>query len=655
MTSKHEHDHKEIEQDTNEFSKFFTKHKIIILIILVFILAFAVRGHLLKYDYMFEFDPYWHLRATGYVLQGDLPDNDPLGFYQQGGSDYGNRPQFLWKFTSLIYLITTFGAAYDKWLLMSYARVLPALFGALIAVAMYFLGKEVYNRKAGMVMAVISATIPAFVYRTMAGFFEEDALGFLWLVLGFIFFIKAIKNAHATKLHLTYGVISAIFFGLMAFTWDMFLLIPLVMVLYFIGNIIYMAYKNASNKEIASFVKIFLVVFIIFFALASLYHGTAWVKRTTQYVTQYLPVSQDNVDRVNKTTIAESDVLGASVGEENTGKQFFLLKYNFMVWIPFLVVILIPLYLLFSKKKDYRTLLIFFWILVTLFMAWSKLKFTFTLGIPIAAGAGFLFYILDEWVKRNKTLIAKRTLAIFTIILVLCSIGAGTHFVSTKVPPIDEANEWRNSIFWLYDNTPEDAKIFNWWDYGHWIAYFAERKVSTDNTNSFIEADADFGMFMITNDLNTSKNLLKQYDSDYFIVDSGYFRRYNSFASYAYLTTNYSDPKVSKYFGNTLGCSPGMSEDKKIAYKCGGNVISEDEFNKISDTWLNTPSDIINGTPIFIYRAKDNSELYILNSAVNESIFAKIWLSEPSVDGYATIVHQEGNVRIYQVNKEFLN
>ena len=80
-----------------------------------------------KIQYMFEYDPYWHLRATGYVVQGDLPTNDPLGFYQQGGTKYSGWPNFLWYFTAAIYTITTFGAPYNKWLLMEYARSLQYL------------------------------------------------------------------------------------------------------------------------------------------------------------------------------------------------------------------------------------------------------------------------------------------------------------------------------------------------------------------------------------------------------------------------------------------------------------------------------------------------------------------------------------------------
>lgn len=638
-------------ENNSNLKPFLSKYKLWILLILIFVLAFAVRGHLLKYDYMFEFDTYWHLRATGYVVQGELPDVDPLGFYNQQSTDYTKRPQFLWYFTAALYALFTLGASYDKWLLMSFARVLPAIFGALIAFSMYFLGKEIYNRKAGYVMAVISATIPAFVYRTMAGFFEEDALGFLWLVWGFIFLVKALKNMHSTKKHLTNALISAVFFALMSFTWDMFLLVPLVLVFYFIANVIYMAYKNESNKKIASFVKICLIVFIVFFSLASLYQGTGWVKKTTQYVTDYIPLSQDNLDRINKQNTNTADVVGATVGEENTGKQFFLLKYNFSVWIPFVALLLMIIYLLTNKGKDHFTLLLFFWIAICLFMAWSKLKFTYVLGLPIAAGAGFLYYYIEKFVIKKNTLVVKRLFSFFIAILLLTSVAAGSHFVSTKVPHITTENEWRESLFWINENTPVESKFLNWWDYGHWLTYIGERKASTDNTNSSLQGDSDFAMLTITTDNNTIKNILTDYDADYYIADNSYFSRFYSFGMYAYKTTNYQDPRISSYLTFTTSCQEGKIGEE-VVYKCGEQLVRQSEYINLPTTWQDKPTTIMNGTPVFVYRDPMFLKIYILNAQGNNSLFSRLWFGEQEISNIFNLVHQEGKVRIYEINKD---
>ena len=53
-------------------------------------------------------------------------------------------------------------------------------------------------------------------------------------------------------------------------------------------------------------------------------------------------------------------------------------------------------------------------------------------------------------------------------------LNGGTQFnIST--------NDWSDSMQWLKENTPEDAVIASWWDYGYWISTLAERKTLADN------------------------------------------------------------------------------------------------------------------------------------------------------------------------------
>jgi len=53
-------------------------------------------------------------------------------------------------------------------------------------------------------------------------------------------------------------------------------------------------------------------------------------------------------------------------------------------------------------------------------------------------------------------------------------LNSGTQFnLST--------NDWADSMQWLRENTPEDAVIASWWDYGYWISTLGERKTLADN------------------------------------------------------------------------------------------------------------------------------------------------------------------------------
>ena len=42
-------------------------------------------------------------------------------------------------------------------------------------------------------------------------------------------------------------------------------------------------------------------------------------------------------------------------------------------------------------------------------------------------------------------------------------------------------NDWADAMQWLRENTPEDAVIASWWDYGYWISTLGERTTLADN------------------------------------------------------------------------------------------------------------------------------------------------------------------------------
>jgi len=54
-------------------------------------------------------------------------------------------------------------------------------------------------------------------------------------------------------------------------------------------------------------------------------------------------------------------------------------------------------------------------------------------------------------------------------------LNSGTHFNTST-------NDWSDAMQWLRENTPEDAVIASWWDYGYWISTLAERKTLADNS-----------------------------------------------------------------------------------------------------------------------------------------------------------------------------
>ncbi len=629
--------------------KLFSNKKTVFFLFLLFLFAFAIRAHLMKYDLMFAFDSYFHARIASYYAQGMFLTKDPIAYYYLSQAPV-LVSSFFWFFTAIFYNVLFLGQySKDSWIW--FVKFAPAFFGALTSVAMYFLGKEMFNdKRIGYVMSFFAAIVPSFVYRTMSGFFEEDSLGFLWLVLGFVFLVKAMNEKQLNKKSIINAGLSIIFFSLMAWTWQMFLLIPLVLLSYFGTTLFFMWFNKENKKTIIEFVKIFAIIFILFSIFATVLTGPNWIYRTTEYVTHYLPITPENIARIQNKAPNEG-VLAVTVGEENTGWQFFGVKYNLLIIFPLLSLLLIPLHLIQKKKTHPSVLIVFFWTLITLFMAYSKLKFTYTLGLPIAASAGFVFFKAFEFMK-NRTSFEKKAIGLGFAFILLTGVAAGTYFVQQKIPHIEQNTGWKETLYWLKDNTPKDAKIMNWWDEGHWIAFITERKLIEDNRNYDFFADANVAQLILAKNEETAKKIVDYYDSDYLVFGSDLLTKQFSLQLYAYNTTNTSDPRFKNTFGAEFNCSKKIDAlSGKISYQCGSNTIPEKEMNSFPTTYVSQPNIFLDQrTPGFIYKTKNNSKIYILNNETNKTFIARLWFNDPSVKNFEE-VYSNKSVKVFKVKK----
>ncbi|MFH1663413.1 MAG: STT3 domain-containing protein [archaeon] len=643
------------------------KHLFILL--LIFLLAFGIRANLMKYELFFEFDTYWHARVGSYILQGTgVPDRDPLAYYQMGGSPIGWKvaPVF-WYLSTGIYSVATLGLfGYNKELWIAFVKFLPAFYGALICIAMYFLFKEIYDKKAGYVASFIAAVTPAFVYRTMAGQFEDDALGFLWMVIGFYFFVKAVKEMNFNKESIKNALLSALFFGAMAWTWEMFMLIPMILVMYVITTIVLMWFNRIESGKIMHLIKVFLIVFVLFGVIATAKDDGQWIKRDIGYVSNYLPVNQENIDRFTGVD-GRSGIFGMTVGEENTGIQFFGTKYNALILFPVLALLIVfyrfilyPIInLVFNLKNknswnqsDFFAFIVFYWVAITLFMAWSKLKFTYTFGLAVAIGAG----LVANWVfesMKSRTLFEKKIIGVALGFMLLIGIASGTFFMTQNAPNIEYTFGWKPALNWLKENTPKDAKMFNWWDEGHWITFIGERAVIEDNRNIDLNADIDAAKFILSTSEEEAYSLVQKYGSDYLIFGSDLLEKQNSMVIYAFLDEpEKKNALLGTYFEQTYNCSPSTDKLSGItSYNCSGNVLSEPQINSLPTKYITQSNQLLNERlPVFIYREKDNSRLYMFNASANQAMITRIWFEDPTITKFP-IVYENAGVKIFKVVK----
>jgi asparagine N-glycosylation enzyme membrane subunit Stt3 len=107
----------------------------------------------------------------------------------------------------------------------------------------------------------------------MGGFYEEDSFGFLWMVLGFAFLVKAIREPIFTIENAIYAAVSGICFGVMAWSWKVFFIVPVILEAYAIVTLLWNWYKGIDKRQIKALAGLFAICFVVTAGLASAAYG----------------------------------------------------------------------------------------------------------------------------------------------------------------------------------------------------------------------------------------------------------------------------------------------------------------------------------------------------------------------------------------------
>jgi dolichyl-diphosphooligosaccharide--protein glycosyltransferase len=88
-------------------------------------------------------------------------------------------------------------------------------------------------------------------------------------------------------------------------------------------------------------------------------------------------------------------------------------------------------------------------------------------------------------------------------------------------------DDFREAYYWLRHNTPEDAKIMSWWDYGYQITAMANRTILVDNNTWNNTHISRVGQAMASTE-DKAYEIMRELDVDYVLVIFGGLTGYSS-------------------------------------------------------------------------------------------------------------------------------
>jgi len=198
-------------------------------------------------------DPYYNLRLIKETFEtGKYPffyENDPLLNYPLGSSG-GRAPLFNMMALGFSRLLTPF---MDEVEAVGYSmQFIPALFGALMVFVVYFIGKELFNKKAGLFGAFFIAIVPIHLgsgHGSAYGLFDHDSFNLLLFFLTFLFLIRSIKEKDSTK-SIMYAILGGVPLAGLSMTWVEAQYLYTVIAIYAVVQMLFDIFTNKIELKV---------------------------------------------------------------------------------------------------------------------------------------------------------------------------------------------------------------------------------------------------------------------------------------------------------------------------------------------------------------------------------------------------------------------
>ncbi|HEY4681153.1 MAG TPA: peptidylprolyl isomerase [Nitrosarchaeum sp.] len=172
-------------------------------------------------------------------------------------------------------------------------------------------------------------------------------------------------------------------------------------------------------------------------------------------------------------------------------------------------------------------------------------------------------YDLKKVTHSPKTITKISFIVIIITLLIIPSAlpGAASWITGIKAPPTIlnggtnfniATDDWPVAMDWLKNNTPKDAVVAAWWDYGYWITTLGEKISLADNaTISTLQIQKIARMLLSSPD--QAWELLQELDADYVLVYAAAQLITNEGESPIYLLQGGGDESKKQWFMRIAG------------------------------------------------------------------------------------------------------
>ena len=385
-----------------------------IFVIAIVMFAFHVRILDYRWPYLRNIDSYMFYRHMDYIVQnnGVMPERDQLILAPNGWPI--RHELFPWQylgaytfmFTRLIF------PELQLWQLLIY---LPALVASLAAIPMYYIGKILYDKKAGVLAALFTVFDFSNLSRSLGGDPDTDAIVILvpLIVMAlFLFTYKHINNNGLNKRSIIYSIITGIAMALWAHTWEgywyaLWLITAMISI-----KIIIFATRHKQLipvlKEAKPLIVSYVILLVILFMLTYPAYGVEKFQNFLGPFKFQQLKSEEGIEFPN-VYVSVAELQGGDPGGiiQRTSAIDFGAAPLLIFLSPFFLMVYALAYLMYSfyrKRQHIDTLILLLVWFVGPFMATTvAIRFSTLFSAPIAIGSAiFLAKIINMVAHKEK-------------------------------------------------------------------------------------------------------------------------------------------------------------------------------------------------------------------------------------------------------------
>jgi len=195
------------------------------ILMLILSIAFIVRVLPIRWGVaLSEFDPWVQFKEAKFIIDrgwGGFAEffewRDTKSWYPEGRDMAKTAfPGLPFSMAFIYNLFATAGVRMDP---LELASLLPVVYGVVSVLAVYLIGRDMGGVPAGLAAGLFLAVNSAHIGRTHLGWFDDESFSIPLMLIGFLLFMRAIREDKITVRMAVYSLFAGLSLGLMAASW----------------------------------------------------------------------------------------------------------------------------------------------------------------------------------------------------------------------------------------------------------------------------------------------------------------------------------------------------------------------------------------------------------------------------------------------------